>query len=407
MKIVQINATYGIGSTGCIVKDIHERLTDQQNESYVFWAAKCIPEAVKDNHISRVGNGLDHKIHAVQWRILHNQGWNSRFATKQLCGKIRRIRPDVVHLHNLHSNYINLPLLLKFLAVYRIPVMITLHDCWLFTGHCTHFLNFDHCSQWRSKGCLDCPAFNNKYLKNKVHRQYEVKKKLFSGIKNLGVIGVSNWITGCGKESLLSDARIHKCVYNWIDYDIFHPGDDGETVREKYGIKKGQVMILGVSQGWSREKGLVEFQVLSRRLGSRGKIILIGNSENQRSSDNLVFAGYTANQKELSGLYSAADLFVNPSRMETFGKVTAEALACGTPVVAYDNTGTSELISMDTGILAEDGNIEEMINAVFSVLGRGKEEYSTNCRNRAIGMFNKKVLLNEIICTYKMLMSDV
>ncbi len=400
MKVVQINAVYGYGSTGHIVEDIHNVLQRENHNSYVFWATKCTEDGLKDRQIFRIGNYVDHKLHAFMWRIKRNQGWNSNISTKLLCKKIGKINPDIVHLHNLHSNYINLSKLLDFCEKRNISTVITLHDCWFFTGYCTHFVNYNYCSQWKKGGCIDCPAVNNKMLKKSIKKQFDKKKRLFEKIEHLAVIGVSDWITDCGNTSLLKNAQILRRIYNWIDNELFSPQSNTYEIKKRLGIKKDQAIILGVSQGWGEQKGLLEFQKLSEYFARKATVVLVGEPHGFLSTENLKFIGFTNNAHELAELYSAADVFVNPSRMETFGKVTAEALSCGTPVVAYNNTAMPEIVSDDVGVLVPDGNKTELINAVEKVLQRGKSWYTVSCRETAVREFNKSKQLEKYMDLY-------
>ncbi|MBR6572825.1 MAG: glycosyltransferase [Clostridia bacterium] len=397
MKIVQINATYGVGSTGHIVEDIHKHLLSEGHESIVFWATALKNSADNNEKIFRIGTTIDHKLHALFRRVFDNQGFNSWFATKSLCKKLKKICPDVVHLHNLHSNYINLKVLLRFLAKVQIPTVITLHDCWLFTGNCTHYVPYENCQEWQ-KGCENCKM----YRKNVTKKLLRTKKELFLKIKKLAVIGVSQWICDEGKKSaVLSNSYIHKRIYNWVDYDLFYPTTSTNNIYEKYGLDKDKKIILGVSQGWSDKKGLQEIYMLSEAFKDIAQVVLVGGYDKDVDRSKINFLGYTSSIEELAKLYSAADVFANPSRMETFGKVTAEAMSCGTPVVAYNNTGTAELISEKTGILAEDGNKEEFVAAVGEILSKEKTEFSLACRQRVLEMFDKKKLLDEHITLYE------
>lgn len=406
MRVVQINATYGYGSTGSIAADIHKMLRDKGHESYVFWATRCTEEGVADPNVLRVGNEIDHKLHAILRRVKNNQGWNSRLCTILLCKKLESLKPDIIHLHNLHSNYVNLPFLLSYLVKKQMPTVVTLHDCWLFTGHCTYHVEQAYCQQWRTSQCRKCPLFHKKHVLKKINNQYLVKSKYFNELQKLGVIGVSDWITECGRKSLLQSAQKICRIYNWIDCEIFKPSDNVEQIREKYGVPSEKKLVLGASQGWSKRKGLQEFREISEKLSDRVFVILVGDPSGNESTDNMKFIGYTNNVNEMSELYAAADLFVNPSRMETFGKVTAEALACGTPVVAYSNTGTAELVTESVGCLVADGNIEDMIEAVRCAISKGKSYYHENCRMSALSRFNKEDLLAQHLELYQLLAEE-
>lgn len=400
MKIVQINAVFGVGSTGRIVEDIHEELQKCGNDSYVFWAIKCNNN--NDNRVIRIGNKVDHKIHALLKRIDLKQGWHSTIQTHILCRKLERLKPDVIHLHNLHSNFIHIGILLSFACRKRIPVLITLHDCWYFTGYCMHYYRYS-CEKWKN-GCIECPA--GRFTVKRIAKQYWYKKAhLFGSLDIFGVNGVSEWTTKDVKDSILKTAKIIRCIYNWIDTEIFFPCGSRDEVFEKYQLDKSKKLVIGVSQGWSREKGLKEMLSIHEALAESVYVGFIGECDQVPSLPGIIKFGYISEKNELAKIYTAADAFINPSRMETFGLVTAEAMACGTPVVGYDNTGTKEIVTKKCGRLVEDGNIEEMIAAVKHVLYQGKQMYSVECVNRITSCFNKTVQLDKYIQLYSDLIS--
>lgn len=392
MKVLQINAVYGTGSTGRIAQDIHTQLMNEGHDSHIMWAIKCVG-ADDSARFHRIGNELDHKIHALLRRVDGGQGFHSKWATMAACQKIKEIRPDVVHLHNLHSNYIHLPTLLDFLGKEHIPTLATMHDCWFFTGKCPHYLAHG-CERWRS-GCANCP------LGHGSERFFEEKKRGFAGIDKLAVNGVSEWTTKAAAESpILGAAKIHRCIYNWVDTKKFYPRVNCDEIRAKYGIANGRKLILGVSQGWSTRKGLNEMLRLSDELKDRADIILVGEGSQVPQRENLKCIGFTHDQEELIGLYSAADVFANPSRMETFGLVTAEAMACGTPVVAYDNTGSHEIVGEGCGILVKDGNIQDFTEMTIRAINERKwdNEYISQWVN---ARFGKRSQVNKYIELYE------
>jgi len=400
MKIVQINAVYGVGSTGRIAQDIAAELHKQGHECYVFWAITCREDG--NTRLIRVGNTLDHKLHALLRRIDGKQGWHSKAATRKLCRELLQIKPDVVHLHNLHSNYIHLPRLLRFLGEYKIPTLITIHDSWMFTcGYCSHYF-YHNCDQW-TKGCTDCPAVK-KALRKDGARMYGIKEELYRQIPKLAINGVSQWTTEAAGRGILKTAKIQETVYNWIDTELFEPQNNAAEVREKYGIPEGNKLILGVSQGWSERKGLREFLQIADEMRGEATVILVGEDCGIPERENLKCIGFTNNRQELIDLYSAADVFVNPSRAETFGLVTAEALSCGTPVVAYNNSGSAELVAPQCGALATDGDADALVSMTRRVLDNPKESYSVACRQWVLENFEKQTQLQKYVELYEKLM---
>ncbi|MBQ9929655.1 MAG: glycosyltransferase [Oscillospiraceae bacterium] len=401
MKIVQINAVYGVGSTGRIAQDIAHALKAQGHENHIFWAISC--RADENAAFYRIGSTLDHKLHALLRRLDGKQGWHSKAATRKLCRELLKIKPDVVHLHNLHSNYIHLPLLLQFLGENKIPTLITLHDNWMHTsGFCTYY-SLHNCNQW-DKGCTDCPAVD-KHLRKSGAKMYRIKEELYSRIPNLAVNGVSRWTAEAAKQSMLRCAKINTHIYNWIDTQAFKPQENAAEVREKYGIPENHKLILGVSQGWSERKGLQEFLQLADVLKDEATVILVGQDNGVPKKENLRCIGFTNNRQELIDLYSAADLFVNPSRAETFGLVTAEAMSCGTPVVAYNNTGSAELVAPQCGALATDGDAAALVTLTRKLLESQKETYSAACRQWVLENFNKQTQLQKYVELYEKILS--
>ena len=200
MKVLQINATYGRGSTGRNVKEQHEYYLSQGVDSYVAYAI-----VGEDNErVFRIGNTLDHKVHALLSRITGRQGRYSYFATQKLLKRLDAIQPDVVHLHNLHSNYIHLPSLLKYLAKKNIATVITLHDFWFFTGRCYHYL-YDNCEKYQT-GCGKCPYLKRTHsLFDFSRKDFLERKQLFSQIKKLGIVGVSQWCIEEAQKGFFND----------------------------------------------------------------------------------------------------------------------------------------------------------------------------------------------------------
>ncbi len=397
MKILHINAVYGMGSTGNMVRDISYKLIEQGHQSVAMWATGCRADA-SQTQLIRIGSTFDHKLHALLRRLDAGQGMHSKMATKRACKKILALSPDVVHLHNLHSNYVHLPTLLSFLAKNNIPTLITLHDCWFLTGYCAHYFYYNNCQKWLT-GCADCPAVC-KSLKTKIQKRFAQRKNLFDQM-NLYVNGVSEWTTEAAKGSALQSAKQIKCICNWVDTDVFKPVASLEKVKQKYGIPQNKKLLLGVSQIWSNSKGLDSFVELADRLADTVHILLVGQDGGIPQKDNLKCIGFTSNVNELVALYSAADLVVNPSNVETFGLVTVEAMACGTPVVAYNNSGSAELITKDCGILAEDGNKEALLAGVKEILKQDKSVFAVACRNHVCERFEKNKQIEEYIKFYQ------
>lgn len=395
MKVLQINAVFGIRSTGRICLEISDYLNSNGHDCYIAY-----PKGNSYYKSYIIGNFLDQKLHALGSRIFGFQGYYSRQSTRRLIGFIESFGPDIVHLHNLHSNFVNLELLLGYLAQKDVATVITLHDCWFYTGKCTHY-TIDGCYKWQV-GCGNCHRLKKdipSWFFDKTETMFQDKKRLFINIKKLAVVGVSDWIMNESKKSFLADSKIIKRIYNWIDFEVFKPVN-AEKIRKELKLEN-KFIALSVASEWSKAKGLDVFIQLSALLGKDEIILLVGNiKENQQLPDNIIHIKETLNANKMSEYYSMADVFINLSLEESFGKVSAEALACGTPVISVDSTANKEIIGDGCGYLLPMRKPEAIINAISKLRKLGKEHYTESCQAFAKENFTMADRINDYIELY-------
>lgn len=401
MKILQINAVGQASSTGRNCKELAEYINTKT--THICYTAFAQGELVKYTY--QIGNIFDWKLHAFLSRISGRQGHFSKIATRKLISFIDMNKFDIVHLGNLHGNYINYPMLLKFLAKKNIPTVVTLHDCWFFTGKCFYY-TLKKCNKWMT-GCGECPKVredNKSWIFDTTKSMWEEKQDLFSKIPRLGVIGVSDWITEEAKKSLLNNAKYIKRIYNWVDLDVFKPyfNDD---LRKKLKLAD-RFIILGVASNWDNQKGLNSFIELSKLLKNNEVIVLVGKmSTDEELPRNIISVGETDSVNELAKYYSMSDVFVTLSLQETFGKVSAEALACGTPVICFDSTANKELPDNDSGSVVDMSlGIKGIANAIGDIKKKDYAMMSAHCRKRAEKLFARDINIEEHIKFYEMLL---
>lgn len=396
MRVLQINSLSRIQSTGRICAEISDYLNANGGEGYIAYA-----DGIPYEYGYKIGNIFDIKVHALLSRIFGTQAYFSKHSTKRLLNYIETLKPDIIHLHNLHANYINLKLLLEYLALKDIPTVITLHDCWFFTGKCTHY-TLDNCFRWKTE-CYDCPRLkkdNKSWFFDRTSKMHKDKKDWFGLIPRLAVVGVSEWITNEAKKSILSSAQIITKIYNWVDFDIFKPVNPN-NILHTLGIRN-KFVILGVATNWSNTKGLDKFIELSTKIEVDTVIVLIGRLKHTKKlPENIIHINETHNKYDLATYYSMADIFINFSLEETFGIVTAEALACGTPVIVMNSTANPELVGDRCGYITESCNIDEIINKINEVKHFGKNYYSQYCINFAKENFDIQKRIKDYIATYK------
>ncbi len=391
MKVVHINATDAYGSTGVLAKQIQAGLIQQGH------ACRIYASDVREGGIE-IGSRLGRKTHAFLSRLLGLQGYYSRFATHKLVKELKAYKPDIVHLHNLHANYLYFPALFCYLQENQVATFVTLHDCFLFTGKCSHYLK-DGCNKWQTE-CGNCPRLktdNKSWFFDRTKKMFLDKKKWFSDLENLNVIGVSKWIAGEAEKSFLQCARTIDSIYNWVDLECFAPKDATE-LRKELGLE-GKIVVLGVSASWSKAKGLDDFIALAKELDARYQVVLIGNVAKEKiAGTGIVHIPPIRDAKALARYYNMADVFVNASVQETFGLTTAEALACGTPCVVYNKTACPELIGEGCGYVVE--TYAELKKQICSIAGGGKAAFAKACRARAVDMFNMETNVQKYIELY-------
>jgi glycosyltransferase involved in cell wall biosynthesis len=397
-RILQIGIEINYGSTGTIAEAIGKKAILQGWTSYVAYGRYMRPSS---SNVIKIGNWLDNFIHGLQTRFFDRHGLGSRYATKKLIKQIRFINPDVIHLHNLHGYYINIEFLFDFLATLEIPVIWTLHDCWPFTGHCTHF-DFLGCEKWKNE-CNNCPQikeYPKSFFWDGSRNNFLLKRKLFNSVSDMTVVSVSNWLDNQVEKSFLGKlSRV--VIYNGVDVNLFRPGFLNNKVREKYNILE-KFVILGLATTWNNRKGFQDFIEVSKHIGSDDIIILVGLNTSQLKNlpNNIIGIKRIEDQSELRDFYVSCDVVMNLSVEETFGLITAEALACGTPAIVYNATASPELVDVDTGIVVEKRNIPDLLQAIHKIKVNGKDYYSKACRERAIKLFDKDIKFNEYLDLY-------
>ena len=390
-KLLQINVCLNL-STGKIAQAIGEKAIAHDWESWIAYSGR-MPLVPSKSHVIKVGSKIDPYIHYACNRVFDLEGRASWFATKELICKIKEIQPDVVQLHNIHDHYLNYPLLFRYLNETDIKVVWTFHDCWAFTGHCYHFVEAN-CMKWQTE-CEDCPQKGR--FQDRSRENFNLKKSLFTGNKNLTIVPCSDWMAGFVKESFLKDKRI-EVIKNGVDLGTFRPVEKVENVNEG----KRRFGILAVSNVWHQSKGLYDIFKLREILSENDyKITMVGLTADQLKTLPAGIKGIqrTQNVQELVQLYAKSDVLINPTYADTFPTVNLEALACGTPVITYKTGGSPEAIDEKTGLVVEQGNVTAMANAIM--LMRDKPLKSEDCRKRAEELFDKDKCFEKYIELYE------
>lgn len=376
--IIEINSST-VGSTGKIMFLI---AAQARKSGYVVYTASAVhgnEKRIQDPFHIYIGNRLDKKLHLKMAYYTGLNGCFSEIITKKFIRTINKIKPDLIHIHNLHNCYINIELLFDYIRRKKIPVVWTLHDCWAYTGHCAYYSYLD-CNKWIN-GCSDCPQIHN-YPYSKVDKTsiiYGKKKKWFQNLR-MTLVTPSEWLKNEVSVSFLKSYNIN-VINNGIDLNIFKPIDSQFKMNNKINEK---FVILGVANSWAPRKGLDIFERLAVDLSANYQIVIVGLSNEQKAKLNPKILGITRtdSQQELVEIYSSADVFVNPTREDNFPTTNIEALACGTGVITFDTGGSAEMLTKETGIVVQKDNYNDLKDAIYVV--KNKPFDRNKCRERAL-----------------------
>lgn len=403
MKVLFINTVFGKGSTGKIVKQLGDAIEEAGGEYEVAYGRG---ELIDASHSYYIGSKLDRYLHVMLSRVTDRAGFYSKNCTKDLIKHIREYKPDIIHLHNLHGYYVNLPILFSFLKEeYQGEIIWTFHDCWPYTGHCTYY-TYAGCDEWKTQ-CKDCPQlkeYPKSILFDSSKENFLRKREMIAGIADkLTVVAVSDWL----KNEIASSgikARSIISIHNGVDTDLFFSRTS--NIREKYGIGN-KYFFLCVSDGWDKRKGIDKVIELANCIENDVAIVVIGLDKDQIKSmpQNVIGLERTWNQDELIDFYNAADILFNPTNEETFGLVTAEAMACGTPVIVFDTTASPEIVGgEECGLILHDSaQGKDVIKRNYRELFVEKKLKSSNCRSRIEELFSQKHMINDYMKLYKSL----
>ena len=358
---------------------------------------KDLLKICRKDHIY-VNNLFSFALHYKLGGMLGLNGLFSVLATFRLLYYMKKKDVRLIHLHNLHNFCFNIPLLFRFIKKNHIPVIWTLHDCWSFTGRCPYFI-MTKCDRWNT-GCHDCPYPKKSYPQSYVdttRMMWNLKRKWFTGIENCTIVTPSQWLADLVKQSYLKDYPV-KVINNGIDLSVFKPTES--DFREKYGLV-GKNVVLGVAFGWGKRKGLDVFVELARRLPDDYRIVLVGTDDNvdKLLPANIVSIHRTQDQKELAEIYTAADVFANPTREENYPTVNMESIACGTPVVTFRTGGSPEIPDETCGSVVDCDDIDALEFEIHRICE--EKPYSVEACLKRAKSFDMNDRFKEYVNLYK------
>ncbi|MGN0248376.1 MAG: glycosyltransferase [Lachnospiraceae bacterium] len=404
MKILLVNTVINRGSVGRITADLYHEIEASGNEALLGIGREPWDSSFKGRLI---GNKGDFYLHVMKNFVQGQAGFGSDAVTAEFLKWVDEVKPDLIHLQNIHGFYIQIERLFAYIKKRNIPVVWTLHDCWPFTGHCA-FYDYAACDKWKT-GCNNCIHHAKVYpyalLKDNSVASYNRKRKAFCGVQNLTIVTPSQWLKNQLAESFLKEYPV-EVIYNGIDLDVFKPSGDPD-IKEK----QPYPIVLGVANVWEHRKGLNYFKKLARDLPQNCKIHLIGVNKKQikelkkEFGDRMILTPHTNGQEELAKAYQEATVFVNATLEDNFPTTNLEAMACGTPVVTYRTGGSGESVSDKSGIVVYRASYDGLLQAVCDVLDKKRIFSQKDCRNQAL-QYDKHTRYQEYLKLYNKILSS-
>lgn len=389
MKVLLIDVNYKHSSTGKIVHDLYQGIRSSGHEAAVCYGRG--PREVGVN-IYKFGLDIETYFHALMTRLVGLTGYFSPISTYRLLRFIKKFKPDVIHIHELHAYFVNIKPILTYIKKNGIKTVWTYHCEFMYTGKCGHA---NDCENWKTT-CRKCPQLHEypkSWFFDFTRKMFLDKKKLMEDLDRLTIVTPSQWLADRVRQSSLSQKEI-TVIHNGIDTEnIFYPRDF-EYLKERHGLRDEKIVLAVAPNLMTESKGGHWVVKLAKRFeGQNVKFILIGvKNLQEKFGDNIIALGRTNNQIELAEYYSMADVFVICSKRENFPTTCIEAIACGTPVVGFDVGGTKETApSASLGSFVDYGDVDALYVKVKSfidasstgdsIASYGNQQYSYTVMN--------------------------
>lgn len=400
MRVVQVNCVYRKGSTGKIVYDLHTAYEARGIESFVCYGRG---ERVKEAHVYKTATEVISKGYNLLSRVTGMPYGGNLFSTAHLIRRIRRIRPDVVHLHCINGFFVNIYRLLAWLKKAGIPTVLTLHAEFMHTGSCAYALG---CEKWReATGCSRCPQLREatgSLLFDRTHTAWRRMRRAFRGFARLTVVSVSPWLKERAEQSTILKGKDHACVLNGIDtQDVFHYRDT-QSLRHSLGLQ-GRPVVLYVTAAFTAFKGADHVLALAQRMPEVTFLVVGNRTDIGEHPQNVVPMGRVEDQVMLARYYAMADVTLLTSKKETFSMVCAESLSCGTPVVGFE-AGAPETISLPAySAFCPYGDAEALEGLLSQALARSFDQDKAQISREAAAVYGKETMCDGYLRIYKQL----
>lgn len=394
MKILQVNCVYKEESTGKIVYDIHKELLKFGNESIVCYGRGG---ACAEKGIYRICSDSYARINKLISKITGIMYGGCYYSTNQLKKIIISEKPDIVHVHCINGNFINIYSFIKWLKLKNIKTLITLHAEFLYTGNCGYALD---CERWRI-GCGKCPRLKKEtgsFIFDNTSLSWKIMKESFSNFETLMLTSVSPWLKYRAQESPILKNYKNYVVLNGIDTEkTFHITK--ESIRKELQLDNRKV-ILHVTASFTRKIKGGEYVIeLAKRMKDFTFVVVGNNDKNIELPDNIIDVGRINDQKKLAEYYTMADVLLLTSEKETFCMPVAESLCCGTPVVGFKAGAPEQIAIKKYSKFVEFKDIDSLQMELINMLNAKFD--AVEIQEAAHKKYSKSIMANGYMQIYK------
>lgn len=400
MKVLQVNCVYRKGSTGKIMYDIHSQLKNEGYESIVCYGRGS---NASEKGVYKTCTELYAKMNKLMSMISGVMYGGCAFSTRNLISIIEKENPDIVHLHCLNGNFINVYKLIAYLKCSGIKTVLTLHAEFMYTANCGYALE---CERWKA-GCGNCPRLKKEtgsIIFDRTAESWIRMKKAFEGFeKDLVVVSVSPWLRDRAAMSPIMSSFKHEIVLNGLDTDVFRPYDT-EELKKKHGITNEKIVFHATPKfdddPENIKGGKYVIEVAEKLNNSNIRVFVAGDYKpNMSLPENITLLGRISDQSTLARYYSLADVTLLTSKKETFSMVVAESLCCGTPVVGFRAGAPEQIALAEYSYFTDDKDVDGLIQAMnkFFCQENDPDSISKEARKK----YAKEIMLNNYLNVYR------
>ena len=410
MRVLMLNTFDVAGGAAKAAHTLHTALRTQQVDSQLL----VQEQQSRDASIHQPRSWLTRRL--APWRplldtlpLLAYRGrplthWGTQWCPTHLAGDVRALRPDIVHLHWICCGFLSI----ADLGRLPTPLVWTLHDSWAFTGGC-HVPG--DCTRYQQQ-CGACPQLASQRERDLSRWIWQRKQQHWRRLP-CTIVTASRWLADCVRSSALFRTARVAVIPNGLDPDLYQPLPRA-AARQALGLPPDKKLMLfsAMNAGRDRNKGQHLLLPALRAVAAAGwaqraELLIAGETAPTTPPDCALpvrYLGVLRDDHAMAQLYAAADLVVAPSLSETFSNTILEALACGTPVVAFACTGnTDQIVHQHCGWLARAFDADDLARGMITALSDDtlRAAWGRHARERVLEQFTARVMAQRYTALYE------